>query len=127
MVRHDQEKKILLAYLQSPAGIALQRHFGIHDTQMDTMLLIRHDSISDKSTAWLHIMTLLGWPWRAAMVFFLVPRFLRDSVYSFIGKRRYRWFGRSETCRIPDAGVADRFLSLESAQLLIRNSERNGS
>ena len=43
-------------------------------------------------------------------VFFLVPKFLRDPVYRFIGNHRYSWFGKRETCRLPTPEERARFL-----------------
>ena len=52
----------------------------------------------------------LGWPWRAAAAAKLVPRALRDPLYRWIARNRYRWFGRRETCWRPDPADADRML-----------------
>jgi predicted DCC family thiol-disulfide oxidoreductase YuxK len=39
-----------------------------------------------------------------------VPRALRDGVYDFVARNRYRWFGRSDTCLMPTPELASRFL-----------------
>jgi predicted DCC family thiol-disulfide oxidoreductase YuxK len=44
------------------------------------------------------------------VVLVVVPRFLRDAVYRFIARNRYRWFGKSETCRVPTPELRARFL-----------------
>jgi predicted DCC family thiol-disulfide oxidoreductase YuxK len=43
--------------------------------------------------------------------FRVVPVFLRDAVYRFVARNRYRWFGRLDACRIPDASQRERFLA----------------
>jgi predicted DCC family thiol-disulfide oxidoreductase YuxK len=40
----------------------------------------------------------------------IVPRPLRDAIYDLVARRRYRWFGRRETCMVPGPGIRDRFL-----------------
>ena len=48
--------------------------------------------------------------WPLARVGSLVPRFLRDPVYKLVARNRYRWFGRTEACRVPTPAIRARFL-----------------
>jgi predicted DCC family thiol-disulfide oxidoreductase YuxK len=53
----------------------------------------------------------IGGLWRLpAALLWLFPRPLRDRLYDAVARRRYRWFGRFETCRLPTTDEADRFL-----------------
>jgi predicted DCC family thiol-disulfide oxidoreductase YuxK len=52
----------------------------------------------------------LGWPWRALGVLLVLPRPLRDAAYDFVARRRYRWYGRRESCRMPTPALRARFL-----------------
>ncbi len=63
-----------------------------------------------RSDAVLGIASYLGWPWKAAGVFRLVPRFIRDLAYDLFARHRYRLFRRYDSCPIPDAGVRARFI-----------------
>lgn len=54
-----------------------------------------------KSTAVLLIFFRLGGAWKLISVLFIFPRFIRDWVYDFVAKYRYRWFGMKESCRMP--------------------------
>ncbi|MGA9335274.1 MAG: DCC1-like thiol-disulfide oxidoreductase family protein, partial [Rudaea sp.] len=40
----------------------------------------------------------------------IVPRALRDPAYRWIARHRYRWFGRRDTCYLPQAEDRKRFL-----------------
>lgn len=42
-------------------------------------------------------------------VFIIIPRPLRDYLYDFVGQRRYRWFGKTETCWLPGPELKHRF------------------
>jgi predicted DCC family thiol-disulfide oxidoreductase YuxK len=63
-----------------------------------------------RSDAALRAIVGLGGPWGLARPLFLVPRILRDTVYDFIARNRYRWFGKREACRMPSPAERDRFL-----------------
>jgi len=49
-------------------------------------------------------------PWSSAWHLRWIPLFVRDAVYRFISRNRYRWFGRSDVCTLPRADLAPRFL-----------------
>lgn len=54
-----------------------------------------------ESDAILRIFADLGFPWRMMVIFRIVPRFLRDFVYRWIARNRYRFFGKRDECRLP--------------------------
>lgn len=63
-----------------------------------------------ESTAILRIFKNLGGMWSLLYVGILIPRPLRDVLYRFVARHRYRWFGRDDVCRIPTPDILDRFL-----------------
>jgi predicted DCC family thiol-disulfide oxidoreductase YuxK len=76
----------------------------------DTVYLYHEGRLYERSEAALRIARLLGFPWSMAWGLMLVPRFLRDGVYAWIARNRYRWFGKKETCRLPSPEERARFL-----------------
>jgi predicted DCC family thiol-disulfide oxidoreductase YuxK len=52
----------------------------------------------------------LGFPWSLMAVFRILPRDLRDRLYDFLARNRFRWFGRRKTCLLATPGDDDRFL-----------------
>lgn len=108
VLRHDRAARFMLASMQSDAGIALYRKFGIDPADPDTMILVEGDRVRRDSEAVLAIWAGLGWPWRAAALLRLVPRALRDPVYRCIARNRYRLFGRRDRCWLPDPSFRDR-------------------
>ena len=110
ILKHDRLRHFRLASMQSEAGAALYRRFGIDPSDPETLILVRGDRALRDSDAVLAIWSGLGWPWRAAAVARLVPAALRDPVYRWVARNRYRLFGRLESCWLPDPDMADRFL-----------------
>lgn len=106
VLARDSKRRFRFASLQSPAA---ERLLGQRDN-LESMVLVENGSVYRKSTAALRIARRLdgGWPLLAALL--VVPRPLRDAVYDWIGRRRYRLFGKRDACWIPQAELADRFL-----------------
>jgi predicted DCC family thiol-disulfide oxidoreductase YuxK len=109
-IQRDRKGYFLFAPLQSPQGEELQRRFGFDPTALDTFILIEKRRVYTRSTAALRIAGRLGWPYRLLYPLLAVPRPLRDLFYDWFARRRYRWFGRRESCMTPTEEVRSRFL-----------------
>lgn len=106
----DPRERFRFASLQSEQGNHLAGRFGIPADELNSVVLIFDGVVYTRSTAALRTAKLLRAPWPALAIFLLVPRFIRDRVYDFIGNRRYRWFGQMEVCWVPDESLRQRFL-----------------
>lgn len=80
------------------------------ESQIQSVYLIEQGKLFDKSTAVLRICRQLSGLYPLLYLYILIPRPLRDIVYDFIAKNRYKWFGRRAECRIPSPELKDRFL-----------------
>ncbi len=78
--------------------------------EIDSILLIKDASVHIKSNAALEIARSLNSPWPLLGLLRFLPLKLRDYVYDFIARNRYRWFGKKATCMIPTADIKNRFL-----------------
>ena len=110
VLKHDRRDHFRHASMQGEVGAALFRRFGIDPADPETIILVDGDSVRLNSDAVIAIYAGLGWPWRAAAALRLVPRVLRDPVYRWVARNRYRLFGRRETCWLPTAEQARRVL-----------------
>lgn len=110
ILKHDRLGRYRLASMQGEVGAALFWQHGIDPANPDTILLIEGDRVLRNSEAVIAIYTGLGWPWRIAGIGLLAPRALRDPVYHWIARNRYRLFGKRETCWVPAAEYAERVL-----------------
>ena len=113
IIDRDPKERFAFAPLQSELGQELLRARGITDVQPETVVLIDRERVFTRSTAGLRIAFGMGslWPLLGALGF-LIPRPLRDAAYRAFAKRRYRWFGKSEQCRVPTPELRRRFLAL---------------
>jgi predicted DCC family thiol-disulfide oxidoreductase YuxK len=82
------------------------------DTSMSlsSLILIEGNRFYTHSTAALRIARKLRGGWPLLYGFMIVPKVLRDSIYSWVATNRYRWFGTRETCRVPTEELRSRFL-----------------
>lgn len=110
VLRHDRRGHFRLASMQGAVGTELYRRFGIDPADPDTLIVVSGDQALRDSDAILAIWSGLGWPWRAAALFGVVPRRMRDPLYRWVARNRYRLFGRRETCWLPAPGQRDRIL-----------------
>lgn len=110
VLRHDRRGHFRLASMQGEAGAALYRRFGIDPADPETLIVVEGSRALRDSDAILAIGRGLGWPWRASAVLGLVPRGLRDPLYRWVARHRYRLFGRRETCWMPTLEQRERIL-----------------
>lgn len=111
LIKHDKRNIFLFAPLQSEIGHELITHYKIDTTKIDSIILYEtNKGISIKSTAALRAFKVLGFPRSLMTLFYVIPSGLRDIVYDFIAKRRYKWFGKFEQCMVPGPDIKDKFL-----------------
>jgi predicted DCC family thiol-disulfide oxidoreductase YuxK len=110
ILRFDRRRHFRLASMQGAVGAGLYRANGIDPHDPDTLILIDGARVLRNSDAVIAIYAGLGWPWRAAVAARLIPRAVRDPIYRWVARNRYRIFGRRETCWLPRPEDADRVL-----------------
>ena len=110
LLTRDRRKRLRFAPLQSAIGDELRQRFGLPADRLDTMVLIEGGRCHTKSSAALRIARDLSGLWPLLWVFLAVPKAFRDLCYDAFARRRYRWFGRSESCFVPTPDIRDRFL-----------------
>ncbi len=110
VMKRDRTGEFRFAPLQSETGRILLGHFNLDENVIDSVILIENGAAYNKSTAGLRTMRRIGGVWGLAYVFIIVPKFIRNSVYDFIAKNRYRLFGKKDACMIPTPEVRARFL-----------------
>lgn len=109
----QREKKPVLnfATLKSEAGQTLLKYFEIPEN-VDSMVLIKHHKVHIKTCAALRLTLYMKGLWPLLSVFVIIPPFLRNMVYDVIASRRYKQFGKTESCALIDGKYRSRFLEI---------------
>jgi len=110
ILKRDKKKQFLFASLQGKAGQALLRQFNLPVNELFSFILVDGDRYYVRSTAVLQMLKRLGGGWRLLYAFIIIPRFIRDAVYNWIARNRYKWFGKQESCWVPTPELRSRFL-----------------
>ncbi len=98
ILKRDKKKLFRYAPLQSDFGKSKLIENGLTINKIDTLVLIENDTAYTYSTGALKIARQLdGW-WPLLYAGIIIPRFLRDLIYQFIAKNRYKWFGKTKEC-----------------------------
>jgi len=110
VIARDPLGKFRFTSIQSKSGQDLLRKYGLSASDMDSLVLVSFDGYFIRSTAGLRILKELGGCWKFFYILRMVPLPLRDFVYNWIAKSRYRIFGKRDSCMIPTIEVRARFL-----------------
>jgi predicted DCC family thiol-disulfide oxidoreductase YuxK len=111
IIDHDPEGRFRFAPLQSDIGRQLLEQHHL-EPGMNTLVLIDQGQAYVRSAAAIRIGMLLGHGFSLlAEALAVIPESLRDGVYNWIARNRYRLFGKHDACRLPAAHLATRFLS----------------
>lgn len=114
VLKRDPRARFRFTARESPYGRALVHRLGFAGLP-ETMLVVHRGRVYVQSAAALAIARGLRLPWPLLGVFWLVPAPLRDLVYRWIAKHRYRWFGRREACWVPTGELRARFFDAAPA------------
>ena len=113
VLAHERDRSLRFAGAWSEQGLALAGAHGFSRADLDeTFLVIDRGRVLTRSDAGFAILRHLRAPWRWLAPGRLVPRVLRDGVYTFVARRRYRWFGRHENCTVVPPGERERFIGV---------------
>ncbi len=113
IIDRDPRSRFRFASLQSGAARALFGQLGrtIPEGDPESLVVIDGGRLYEKSGAMVRIARHMGGAWPLLAALLVIPRPLRDALYRWAAARRYRWFGKSDTCRVPTTELRARFLA----------------
>jgi predicted DCC family thiol-disulfide oxidoreductase YuxK len=93
VTKGDPQQKIKQITLQSTQGqeiLATQPYL----LDVNSIILIVNDKVFIESDAILQIAQHLSFPYKLLVAGIIVPKKWRDTMYRWIAKNRYKWFGK---------------------------------
>ena len=109
LITLDKKEKFLLAPLQGKNGKILQKKFSKELKGIDSVIFY-NKKVYTKSSAVINILSELGGIYKLAYIFNIIPSFISDSIYDYIARNRFQWFGKLDKCPMPEKKNISRFL-----------------
>lgn len=110
VIKRDPSALVSFSSIQSEHAKNMLKKHPSYDKSKDTIYYLKNDTLYYYSDAPLELVKDIGGIYRALYVFKIIPRFIRDSMYKWVAKNRYRIFGKKETCMVPKPEWKIRFL-----------------
>lgn len=110
VIRHDRHDRFRFTSLQSDFARQLAAVHQLNIAAMESFILIAGGKPYYKSTAALKVARRLSFPYPLLYAGMIIPRLLRDGIYSWIARNRYKWFGKREACMVPTVELKKKFL-----------------
>ena len=111
VIKRDKQDVFRFVPLQSELGAHILDHIGVDPTKIDSIVLYEPGvAYYHKAAAAIAIAENLGGVFRLGAIFKLVPDFVRNPIYDFVARNRYKWYGKQESCMIPSPELKAKFL-----------------
>ena len=110
IIRHDKKNQFKFASIQSVAGKSLLEKFHIDSSKTDSIILIENNKSYIKSRAVLRVAKHFNGLYPLIYLLIIIPPFIRNGIYDFIARNRYKWFGKKEVCMIPTDEMKSKFI-----------------
>lgn len=111
IIRRDKKNTFLFASLQSEMGQRILAQYNFPVDELNSFILVENNKAYTRSTGALKVVKKLKGLWPLLYGFMIVPKFIRNWVYNWVGRNRYKWFGKKEECMIPTPELKARFLN----------------
>jgi len=111
VIKHDKKDIFRFAALESEIGQKIIKHIGIDTKNIDSIILYEPGiAYYYKSSAAIEIAKGFGGIFHLGTMFKIIPTALRNMVYDYIARNRYKWYGKKESCMIPKPELKQKFL-----------------
>ena len=105
------KQQIKFASLQSDFAKELLIKHNKDPEKLDSLVFIVNGKFYDKTRAVFKICSHLKFPYPLIYFFWPIPYFMRDWVYNWVAKNRYKWYGKQEECWLPTPEMKSRFIA----------------
>ena len=109
-IKRDKDKKLRFSPIQGETAKQLFPQYNLHPTDLSSVIFIDNGTVYTQSSAALRIAKHLDGGWKLFYGFLIIPKFIRDFFYNIFARNRYKWFGKKESCVVPNPELRERFL-----------------
>jgi predicted DCC family thiol-disulfide oxidoreductase YuxK len=110
LIARDPKRRFLYASLQSESGRTIMEALHLNADGLETVVLVEDGKGYTHSDVALRVAGRMGGLWPLFRVFYVFPKPLRDAIYNWVARNRYRWFGKREACMVPTPELKSLFL-----------------
>ncbi len=112
VIKKDKKDCFRFVSIQSEIGQNILNHLGIDTSKIDSIVLYEPGrAYYTKASAVIQIAKTLGGISGLIQVFELFPKTLNNSIYDYIARNRYKWYGKKDSCMLPSKELMDKFLN----------------
>jgi predicted DCC family thiol-disulfide oxidoreductase YuxK len=111
VIKRDKRNHFTFASLQSPAGQKILEEHHLPPANNKSFVLVENGRAYTGSVGALQVARKLDGLWPLLYIFIIVPKFIREKIYYWISKNRYKWFGKKDECMVPTPALKARFLN----------------
>ena len=112
IIKHEKHPELKFASLQSATAQQLIKQFNLNNKNIDSIVYISKNNLYIKSGAALRLSKKLKGLYPLLFAFIIVPPFIRNAVYDFIARNRYKWYGKKDSCMMPTPETRSRFIDI---------------
>ncbi|QUS56701.1 thiol-disulfide oxidoreductase DCC family protein [Pseudovibrio brasiliensis] len=110
IARNDRNQEFRIIPLQSKLGEALASHYGLDPANPSSWLFLENGTAYTSLDAFVRVGERLGGVWKTLRILMILPKPLRDRMYSVVARNRYKFFGRTDLCSTQDPELRKRLL-----------------
>jgi predicted DCC family thiol-disulfide oxidoreductase YuxK len=110
ILKRDTKDVFRFGSLQSEQAQLLLKQYAPKTIDLSTVVLLDGGTAATESDAVLLIAKKLGGVWSILYVFIILPKFVRDALYRFVARHRYKIFGQRDSCMIPTPEIQKKFI-----------------
>ena len=112
VIKHDKKDVFRFVALQSDLGKKILNYLNVDTSKMDSIILYEPGiAYFYKSDAALEIVKDLNVFLKWSIIFKIIPSALRNPIYDYVAKNRYKWYGKKDACMIPTPKLKAKFLA----------------
>jgi predicted DCC family thiol-disulfide oxidoreductase YuxK len=111
VIKHDKKDSFRFVSIQSQLGQEILNYIGVDNKKVDSIVLYEPGiAYYLKAEAAFKIAKELNGIYRYLGLFTNFPKVITNTIYDYVAKNRYKWYGKKESCLIPTDELKAKFL-----------------